>query len=141
MIAKDAPRDERPKPLFFFVPWDYDGTFGRNWDASAVDATAWLSNHLFDRLMGDRAFRERLTSRWKKLREQEFSAKTIQAMIESNARTIGDATQRNTARWRSVAGHYPDRLSFDEDLAQMKLWIESRIKWLDGEFKRRAAAP
>ena len=141
MVAKDAPRDEQPKPLFFFVPWDYDGTFGRNWDASAVDATAWLSNHLFDRLMGDRAFRERLTSRWKNLREQEFSAKTIQAMIESNARSIGDAARRNAARWRSVAGHYPDRLSFEEDLAQMKSWIESRSKWLDREFKRRIAGP
>jgi len=141
MIARDVAREDLPATRFFFVPWDYDGTFGRNWDASAVAPDVWLSNHLFDRLMSDRAFRERLTKRWKTLREGEFSAKTIQAMIETNVRTLGEAVRRNTARWRSVAGHYPDRLSFAEDVAQMKTWIQARIQWLDEEFKRRAAAP
>ena len=140
MIARDVAWEDSPKPRFFFVPWDYDGTFGRNWDASAVAPDVWLSNHLFDRLMGDRAFMGRLINRWKQLREREFSAKTIQAIIEANVRTIGEAAHRNAARWRSTAGHYPDRLSFGEDAAQMKTWIEARIQWLDEEFKRRAAA-
>ncbi|GBL27859.1 hypothetical protein EMGBS8_18070 [Verrucomicrobiota bacterium] len=42
-----------PNPKFSFVPWDYDGTFGRNWDSSPVDAKTWLSNRLFDRLLGN----------------------------------------------------------------------------------------
>jgi spore coat protein CotH len=141
MIARDVAREDLTKPRFFFVPWDYDGTFGRNWDASAVAPDLWLSNHLFDRLMEDRTFRERLTIRWKGLREREFSASTIQTMIEANVRALGEAASRNAARWRSFAGHYPDGLSFADDVAQMKTWIEARIQWLDGEFKRRTAAP
>jgi spore coat protein CotH len=141
MIAREAPRAGQPNPVFFFVPWDYDGTFGRNWDASAVAPDGWLSNHLFDRLMGDRAFRERLAKRWKALRDREFSAKTSQEMIDTNAHTLGEAVHRNAARWRPAAGHYPDRLSFAEDAAQMKTWIEGRSLWVDGEINRRAAAP
>jgi spore coat protein H len=139
IIARDALRETSPKPKFFFAPWDYDATFGRNWDASKVAPSAWLSNHLFDRLMGDRAFREQLARRWKELREGQFSARTIQSMIETNARTLGEAAWRNTARWRPAAGNYPDQLTFDEDVAQMKTWVEARIQWLDTEIQRRTA--
>jgi len=139
IIARDTVQEGLPKPSFFFAPWDYDATFGRNWDATVVAPSAWLSNHLFDRLMGDRVYRERFARRWKELRERQFSAKSIQAMIESNAHTLGDAARRNAARWHPAAGHYPDRLSFDQDVAQMKAWIEARLQWLDGEIQRRTA--
>jgi hypothetical protein len=139
IIGRDALQEDLPKPMFFFAPWDYDATFGRNWDASVVAPSAWLSNHLFDRLMGDRAFQERLARRWKELREGPFSAKTIQSMIDANVRALGDAARRNAARWRPAAGHYPDRLSLDQDVAQMKSWVEERIRWLDAEIQRRTA--
>ena len=140
IIARDAPQEGSSKSLFFFAPWDYDATFGRNWDATVVGASSWLSNNLFDRLMGDRAFRERLAQRWKELRERQFSVKTIHAMIETNAKTLGDAVRRNATRWRQAAGHYPDRLSFDQDIAQMKAWVEERVQWLDAEIQRRAVS-
>ena len=126
-----------PRPRFFFAPWDYDGTFGRNWDATPVAPDAWLSNHLFDRLMTDRLYRERFAARWKQLRGNEFSAKTIQDMIDANARTLGDAARRNARRW-PTAGNYPDKLSFAEDIAQMKSWIAARLKWLDKEIESSA---
>jgi len=141
VIARDAPGVDVPKPRFFFAPWDYDATFGRNWNATIVAPSSWLSNALFDRLMGQRDFRERFARRWNELREGQFSAKKIQAMIDTNVRTLGEAARRNAVRWRPVAGHYPDRLSFDQDVAQMKTWVEERIQWLDAEIKRRTATP
>ena len=137
IIARDAPQDGKPRPTFFFAPWDYDATFGRNWNATVVEPSSWLSNNLFDRLMGERTFQERLARRWKELREGPFSAKTIHAMIDANVRTLREAARRNAARWRPVASHYPDRLSFDEDVAQMKTWVEERIRWLDAGIQRR----
>jgi hypothetical protein len=44
---------------------------------------------------------------------------------------LGEAVQRNETRWRTRTGPYPDRLGFEEDLAQMKEWISERVKWLD----------
>ena len=54
-VARNAQTPGQPKPRFFFVPWDYDGTFGRNWDATVVSPNAWLSNNLFDRLLDEPA--------------------------------------------------------------------------------------
>ena len=68
VLSRDAATPDAPAPRFFFVPWDYDATFGRSWDATRVGADAWLSNHLFDRLHGDPAFRQRFAARWKQLR-------------------------------------------------------------------------
>jgi CotH protein len=97
-----------------------------------------LSNHLFDRLMENRDYRQRFARRWKQLRGGEFSVQKIQAMIESNARTIGEAAHRNARRWAGASGYYPDRRSFAEDVSQMKSWIEKRVQWLDAEIQRRA---
>jgi hypothetical protein len=32
---------------------------------------------------------------------------------------------------------YPDRLSFEEDVAEMKEWTVARLKWLDAEIEQR----
>jgi len=37
-------------------------------------------------------------------------------------------------------GPYPDRLTFEQDIDQMKQWIRRRLKWLDAEIERRTAA-
>jgi len=137
VAAVRAVMPDAPAPRFFFAPWDYDATFGRNWDARRVDATAWLSNHLFDRLHGSADFRKKFAGRWKQLREREFSVATIHRLIDDNARTLGDAAQRNATRWRTLDGPYPDRLTFEDDLAQMKAWVVARVKWLDAEIDRR----
>ena len=122
---------------FFFAPWDYDATFGRNWNATEVAPTLWLSNHLFNRLLGNREYRDRFVARWKQLREQQFSAKTIHGLIDANVRTLGAAAHRNAARWSASDGAYPDKLTFAEDTAQMKSWTGARLKWLDEEIVQK----
>ncbi len=138
LLARDAPTNA-PLPRFFFVPWDYDATFGRNWEASRVEPTAWLSNHLFDRLLGDGAYRRKFAARWRHLRARQFSVQNIHRMIDENAGALGEAVNRNQERWHTLTGPYPDRIGFEEDLAQMKAWIAARVKWLDQEIDRRTA--
>ena len=137
LLARDGPAAGAAPPRFFFAPWDYDATFGRNWDATRIAPTAWLSNHLFDRLMGDRAYRERFSARWRRWREREFSVKSIHDQIDANARTLGEAARRNATRWRANEGSYPDKLTFAEDVAQMKSWVTARAQWLDDEIAQR----
>jgi hypothetical protein len=137
ILARNRPIAGSPNPRFFFAPWDYDGTFGRNWDASPVAPSAWLSNHLFDRLLANPTYRERFAARWKQLRQREFALKAIQTMLDANARTLGRAADRNAARWLAAGGPYPDTLSFAEDIEQMKSWTEARLKWLDQEILKK----
>ena len=141
ILARDTPTSALPKPRFFFSVWDYDATFGRSWEASRIDHTAWLSNHLFNRLLGNPTYRQQFAARWRQLREREFSAVTIARMIDDNARTLGDAVGRNLTRWKSQNGAYPDRLTFEEDLRQMKAWTVARIQWLNVEIARRTGVP
>ena len=138
ILARDAVAPGAPPARFFFVPWDYDATFGRNWDGSRVDATAWLSNHLFERLHASPAFRKKFAARWRQLRAHAFSVAAIHGLIDENVRTLDGAAARNSDRWQSLNGPYPDRLSFEEDVAQMKEWVAARVSWLDAEIARRA---
>ena len=141
ILARNAATTAAPNPRFFFVPWDYDATFGRNWEASRVDPTAWLSIHLFDRLQSDQAYRQKFAARWRQLRTREFSLANLGRMIDENVRTLGAAVPRNATRWKTLDGPYPDRLTFDEDVQQMKKWIVARTQWLDAEIDRRGSVP
>lgn len=136
IFARNAPTDAVPKPRYFFVPWDYDATFGRNWNSTPVDASVWLSNFLFDRLLNDAAYGKRFAARWRALRKTTFAEANILRMIDDNARALGEAAKRNAERWQSAEGYYPDRLTFDEDIAEMRQWTTARLKWLDDQISR-----
>lgn len=137
VIARDAPSEATPQPRFFFVPWDYDATFGRNWEGSIVEPREWLSNHLFDRLLGNATYKQKYATRWKALRKQQFSVESISRMIDDNARTLGPAASRNERRWKQIDPRDPNQLTFAKDVTQMKNWVAARTKWLDAELTRR----
>ena len=134
ILARDAPSTTGSESKFFFAPWDYDATFGRNWNGAVVSPDAWLSNHLFERLYGNPEYRKKYQARWKQLRKKQFSLQSIQTAIDVNARTLGEAIHRDNRQWRSAAGYYPDKLTFEEDVAAMKQWTEQRLQWLDKQF-------
>lgn len=138
LIARDAPSAATPQPRFTFVPWDYDGTFGRDWNSARVNDPRWLSNHLFDRLLSHPLYRQQMLTRWQELRAGPFSTITLQSAIDANARTLGDAASRNAARWVSANNYYSDEISFPEEIELMKRWVKERAEWLDGELQRRA---
>jgi spore coat protein CotH len=137
IIARDAPTAAMQQPRFFFVPWDYDATFGRNWEGSIVEPREWLSNHLFDRLLGNRTYQQKYAARWKELRKKQFSVENISRMIDENAQTLGAAATRNERRWKGKIDANSGELTFGEDLKQMKAWVAARTKWLDAEIGRR----
>jgi spore coat protein CotH len=137
IIARDAVTTNAPAPRFFFVPWDYDGTFGRNWDASRVGPDVWLENHLFVRLHKDAAFRKKFAARWKELRAKEFSTATIHGLMDQNTHSLGEGARRNSTRWKMLEA-FADKLSPEDDAAQMKEWVSARVQWLDAEIARRA---
>ena len=136
-LVRGAVTPASPRPRFSFVPWDYDATFGRNWDGSRVDAKAWLSNRLFDRLLSRPEYKARYALRWKTLRAQALTAEAIIRLVDDNAAVLGDAALRNERRWKSLDYANPRERTFANDLRQMKRWIPERLAWLDIELARR----
>lgn len=137
ILARDAATEAHPVPRFFFVPWDYDATFGRNWEGSPVEPTFWLSNHLFDRLLSHAMFRQKYSDRWQALRRREFSVETVHRLIDENARALATSARRNESRWTPIRGVESGALAFTDDVAQMKDWVVARIQWLDAEIERQ----
>ena len=137
ILARDMQVARLPQRHFFFVPWDYDATFGRNWDGSSVEPTEWLSNHLFDRLLGNGLYKQKLRARWRQLRKVQLSSANIFSMIDTNAKTIGPAATCNERRWKEGLNPNSGELTFSSDLKQMKQWVAKRIRWLDTEIVRR----
>lgn len=132
-FGRNACATNEAPPRFLFAPWDYDGSFGRNWDGHAYPFDVWLSNYLFDRLLSNRDYRTKCAARWRELRAREFSVNKIISTIDDHVRTLGPAAQRNAARW-------PARPTFESDVAYMKTWVANRVQWLDQRFERMAAA-
>jgi spore coat protein H len=139
-FGRDGQASGPVKQRWFFAPWDYDATFGRNWDGWPYPHNHWLSNHLFDRLMRQESYRRQFAARWQALRQGVYSTASVRRRMDDNVRTLGEAVRRNIARWPTIGGDYPDELTFEQDLAQMKTWIEKRGQWLDAEIARRASA-
>lgn len=137
ILARDAVTDAHPLPRFFFVPWDYDATFGRNWEGSPVEPTRWLSNALFDRLLSHESFRRRYSERWRSLRRRQFSVEAVHRLIDDNARALATAAQRNETRWKPIREADAGALVFSDDVKQMKEWVEARARWLDAELKQQ----
>jgi len=137
ILARNAVTEAHPVPQFFFVPWDYDATFGRNWEGSPVEPTFWLSNHLFDRLLSHEVFRRKYSDRWQALRRSQFSVETVHRMIDDNARSVATTARRNESRWTPIRGAESGSLAFTEDVAQMKEWVVARTRWLDAEMERQ----
>jgi len=137
ILARNAVTDAHPVPRFFFVPWDYDATFGRNWEGSPVEPTFWLSNHLFDRLLSHEVFRRKYSDRWQALRRGQFSVETVHRMIDDNARSVATTARRNESRWTPIRAAESGSLSFTEDVTQMKEWVVARTRWLDAEMERQ----
>ncbi len=133
----------RPKPTtdtvsrFFFIPWDFDGSFGQNWNATRSPVELWLSNHLFDRLLESPDYRRRFASRWERLRDRQFSIRSIHEMIDANAKVIAEASGRNASRWATASGRYPNQMTFEQDVAHMKSWIASHVEWLNRAILER----
>jgi len=135
-FSRDRQKSAPLKKRFFFAPWDYDGAWGRNWNATVTRHSDWLSNNLCNRLLSDDTYRKQYIARWNYLHKRQFSVEAIHGLIDQYVQTLGEAAQRNFIRWSTNAPIYPDSATFEEDIAYIKSWTEARINWLHQEINQ-----
>ncbi len=130
-------RDNSKDSKFFFVPWDYNASFGRNAYTSKHDYTRWYYNCLTDRLLKIESFRNSFKERWNELRKDIFTVENIHEMIEANAGLLEDPQKRNFNRYPIVVGanwqgdQYVDDYDFEDELDYIMMWVDGRIRFLD----------
>jgi hypothetical protein len=130
---------------WFFVPWDYDATFGMLWDGSPYTTTSWWDpekNNLIRRLSESTAtgFNARVNTRWAGLRATLFTEDAIMNRFiayRNDAVPVPGETEnaraRNFARWPESGGEGVDNPELGT-LEYIRDWLRGRIEFLDEQF-------
>ena len=109
------------------------GGGGASFPADNPHAYRW-----YERLFEDPAFAARYAERWHEHRSGALSTPQLHADIDAAADALAQAQARNFARW-PVLGQYvwpnapgwDQRLTFEQEVAYLKTWLEERAAWMD----------
>lgn len=125
------------------IPWDLDGTFGRDWNGSSSgyeahrDYRKYLiseghQNTLFERLykLNPDGWNEQMAERYRQLRRTHFDPKHLSQRFEAYLQLMeqSGANVREAERWRNAQG---GKLDIHEDVERLKQWLAQRIAFLD----------
>ena len=125
-------RYDKEEP-YFFIPWDLDGVFGTIQDGRRIATTDdILSNGLFDRLLkvNSNGYKSKVKSRWKILREAEFSDEALSKRIANLYKKF--STERIFERENLV---WPSSITPENHYGYLKNWLNERLTYLDSHFE------
>ncbi len=148
--------------------WDYNFSFGNagyydSWLTAGWQLLYFADNTYFHQVDGffmpfwwkllfqDRAFSQRLHTRWQELRGTHLSADSLFASIDRWAAELNEAQQRNFEIWPGPgetdlgSGWFPDDPrhsqihSYADEIYQLKQWISGRMSWIDDNISKITA--
>ncbi len=141
-------RDSKNGKLNAGPIWDFNLTLGKTWfkeDAYRVDE--WEIDHnkykpddwpkvpfWWERLGHNRAFAERVKTRWYQLRQHILKEDSLFRRIDLLVDSTAEARARNFERWPETAKAH----TYDEEISLMKQWIVNRIQWIEANLDRLA---
>lgn len=115
--------------VFFCIPWDMDGTWGRNWDSSITDYSGVLTNNLLSRLLSTNSnnFKSELKERWELLKENELKFENIIPRFENYKDNFikSGALDRENKKWENAD------IDLESEFILIKSWLRERIDYLD----------
>lgn len=125
-------------------PWDYNLgygnlNYGEGWDAKETYGWCYTQGsrvYWYERLMEDEIYRNQVYCRWTNFREGIFSTENILAIIDSCIVDLGEAVDRNFAKFPTL-GHYvwpaiePYPTTYEGEINNLKSWLIERLAWMD----------
>ncbi len=92
----------------------------------------------WSRMMQDETFRNQLKCRWEMIREDILSNKYMTDYVDTLAKSLDAAQQRNFQRW-DILGIYvwPNSFlgsTYREEVDWLKNWITNRLDWMDANM-------
>ena len=140
---QDYQRDARLTP----IPWDMDGTLGRNYAGSDHTSNATRDyrdflrreghqNALFERLykLDPNDWNAQMAKRYRQLRRTHFDPQRLSERITSLLHLMeqSGAHLREAQRWNNANGL---RINIPQEAEFIKAWITRRIAYLDKQYK------
>jgi spore coat protein H len=120
----------RENTPYFIVPWDMDGVMGTIQAGKRIPTTDdILSNNLFDRMLQNPNFKDKMNQRWAELRATSFSDEALESRIMETYTEMLDEKKydRDQLAW--------DKSHEEEHLTYMLEWLKNRSTYLDTFFK------
>jgi hypothetical protein len=91
------------------------------------------------RLLDDFSFAQKTYTRWKSLRNNQWSDAKLNGFIDSTATAITESQSRNFQRWpvlgKYVWPNYYIGKTHQDEVSWMKSWMAQRVAWIDGQLK------
>lgn len=125
------------------IPWDLDGTFGRDWNGNSSgleahrDYRKYLISEghqstLMERLykLNPNGWNEQMAERYRQLRRTHFDPERLAQRFDAYLQLLeqSGANVREEERWRNTQG---GKLDIRKDVEQLKQWLTQRIAFLD----------
>ena len=124
--------------------WDFNLSMGNTVFYGGWETDNWLIDtnpvpFWWHRLLADENFKERLVKRWKTLRKNELSTSKLLDEIDRTAVYLSEAQTRNFQKWRVLGRRifgnpYPGPPSYEQEVDQLKMWLQARLKWMDANI-------
>ena len=125
--------------------WDWNLSFGNANGKQGWLPEFWLWPQLDDkeytwyrRLFEDPDFSQRYVDRWAQLRTNILATRTVLARVDEIAALLEESQKRNFERWpllgRPVNPNYFVGSSYEEEVAWMKKYIQTRLVWMEKQF-------
>jgi len=118
------------------TPWDCDGTWGRNWDGSFLDANfdfwQWIINNMLFRRLRELDYKGFLTSnlknRYEELRGTYFTYSSLTDRFQNycNLFNKSGAAVRESKRW-SIG-------DINDEMTYVSSWISNRLTYMDNLY-------
>lgn len=131
-------RESRGGKLCFGPVWDFNIAFANvdYLEGYKADGLVTPGHPWWNRFLEDTVFEDALMSRWKQIRENEFSHSKIMGIIDSMAEDLAESQQRNFQCWDILLSNiWPNYFmggSYQAEVTYLKEWILARMNWLDG---------
>jgi len=128
-------------------PWDYNLGYGNlnygdGWDAKETYGWCYPQGgrmYWFERLMEDSHYQNKTYCRWTEHRAGIYSDENVLAFIDSCVQVLGDAADRNFARFPTLGNFvwpaiepYPE--TYEGEIDKLKSWLIARLAWMDEQW-------
>jgi hypothetical protein len=142
-------RDDVDGRLKYGPLWDNDLAFGNGVWQNGYKTDGWQfaqeeNNYMkIHKFMADTALVHQFSHRWKSLRKNILSWENINYTIDSLENFLHDARLRNNSVymlenkniWASYGASFVNpSASYQDDLDNMKSWIQKRLAWIDANI-------
>jgi len=141
-------RDSIDGHLYMGPLWDFNIAYGNAFYHEGYLTSGWviisdiyISGYIpfwMKKLFNDSTVANQLKCRWMELRQGPLSYNKIVAKIDSCSTFLYEAQQRNFTRWNilgmQIWPNYYFGETYDEEILLLKLWIGSRLDWMDNNL-------